>query len=104
MGHATGRVGEDPERHPRSSRAVRVDVSRGHDAERCRALYRADAAKDIAHIFRVRSDPWEDEHFTKRGETDWCECELIHTLKHPLQLWDMRQRPALDDWVPMQVG
>lgn len=68
-------------------------------------LYRADAAKDVAHVFRVHSDPWEDDHFSKKGETDWwCECELVHTLKQPLQLWDMRQRKALDDWLPMQVG
>lgn len=50
-------------------------------------LYRADAAKDIAHVFRVASSPWEDDHFSRPGETDWwCECELVSTFRQPIQL------------------
>lgn len=67
-------------------------------------LYRADAARDIAHVFRIEDWPWEDDSYTRAGETDWwCECTLRHTLKQPIQLWDMRKRPTLAGWRAMQV-
>lgn len=69
-------------------------------------LYRADAAKDIAHVFRVDNDDlWEDEHPLEPSKTTWyCDCTLVHTMHQPLLLWDLREEPRLQDWAALQVN
>lgn len=69
-------------------------------------LYRADLAKDIAHVFKVESDdPWLDVHPTDpKRDAWWCDATRVHTLQHPLLLWDLREDSRLDGWIALQVN
>jgi hypothetical protein len=69
-------------------------------------LYRADMAKDIAHVFRVEDEtPEIGEHPLDPGrEVPYCDATLVHTFHHPLLLWDLRNEPGLVGWPPLAVN
>jgi len=69
-------------------------------------LYRADMAKDIAHLFRVDSDkPVEGEHpLDANRKAWWCHATLMHTLRHPLLLPDLRAEPRLASWAALEAN
>lgn len=69
-------------------------------------LYRADLAKDIAHLFRVDNDDlWQDEHPMDLHRMAWyCEATLVHTLRRPLLLADLRAEPRLESWQALDLN
>ena len=69
-------------------------------------LYRADMAKDIAHLFRVDSDDqWEDVHpLDPRRRAWYCKSTLVHTLRQPLLLPDLRADRRLRSWPALDLN
>lgn len=69
-------------------------------------LYRADVAKDIAHLFRVDDDElWEDVHPLDPKRKAWyCDATLVYTLQHPLPLANLRAERRLQSWPALDLN
>jgi|ERR1035438_9194421 hypothetical protein len=69
-------------------------------------LYRAEVAKDIAHLFRVDDDElWEDVHPVDSKRRAWyCNATLVYTLHHPLPLPVLRAEPRLQSWPALDLN
>jgi hypothetical protein len=71
-------------------------------------LYRADPAKDIAHLFRIESsnvELWETDHpYIPGQDAWWCDASLLYTLRHPIGLADLRRTRDLADWPAVAVN
>lgn len=69
-------------------------------------LYRADMAKDIAYLFRVDGEqPWLNDHpLRPNHDAYWCEAKLVHPLRQPLLLSDLRRDPRLDRWAALEIN
>jgi len=68
-------------------------------------LYRAEAAMDLAHVFRITGLLGERPHPSRRGEVEWwCEADLVYNLREPLHLWDLREEPRLRAWQALEMN
>jgi predicted RNA-binding protein with PUA-like domain len=68
-------------------------------------LYRAEAAQDFSHLFKARSDAYEDEDLAAEWDLDWwCRAEVVCELRQPISLGAVRQEPRLSAWIAAQLN
>lgn len=69
-------------------------------------LYRADLAKDMAYLFHVDDDEltWNVHPLDAGKEAPYCNATLVHPLRQPLLLPDLREEPRLDAWPALDLN